>query len=62
MAADIAQFLRKNGLDHSGLNLLGHSMGGKAAMAFALDDKLNKPLRTLVSVDMSPSKGTVSPE
>lgn len=36
--------------------------GGKAVMAYALNSDLNKPLRSLVSVDMSPAVGRISPE
>ena len=36
--------------------------GGKAVMAYALNPELNKPLRTLISVDMSPAVGKISPE
>jgi hypothetical protein len=31
-------------------------------MAFALNEEYNKSLRTLISVDMSPAKGKISPE
>ncbi|WVF66897.1 hypothetical protein IAT40_001640 [Kwoniella sp. CBS 6097] len=61
MAQDIAHFLSKRNLQ-SGVNLMGHSMGGKAVMAFALNESLNKPLRSLISVDMSPAIGKISPE
>ncbi|TYJ57736.1 hypothetical protein B9479_001590 [Cryptococcus floricola] len=61
MAADIYHFFQARNLT-SGVNLLGHSMGGKAVMALALDNKLNGALRTLISVDMSPAKGKISPE
>ncbi|OCF34688.1 mitochondrial protein [Kwoniella heveanensis CBS 569] len=61
MAQDIAHFLSKHNLQ-SGVNLMGHSMGGKAVMAFALNHSLNKPLRSLISVDMSPAIGKISPE
>lgn len=59
MSTDIAEFISKQGL--TGINLMGHSMGGKAVMAYALNKDLNKPLRTLVSVDMAPAVGQVSP-
>ncbi|AFR92707.1 mitochondrial protein [Cryptococcus neoformans C23] len=61
MAADIHQFFISHKLT-SGVNLLGHSMGGKAVMALALNGDLNGPLRSLISVDMSPAKGKISPE
>ncbi|GFZ42772.1 hypothetical protein JCM24511_00490 [Saitozyma sp. JCM 24511] len=60
MASDISHFLKKHDLKN--VNLLGHSMGGKAVMAFALNEEYNKSLRTLISVDMSPAKGKISPE
>ncbi|KAL0253786.1 hypothetical protein I308_101162 [Cryptococcus tetragattii IND107] len=61
MAADIHQFFVSHKLT-SGVNLLGHSMGGKAVMALALNSDLNRPLRSLISVDMSPARGKISPE
>ena len=50
MVADLAAFMDEHGLDH--VHLLGHSMGGKAAMHFAL----THPERTdsLVVVDIAP--------
>lgn len=59
MAEDIALFLQKQGIK-SGVNLMGHSMGGKAVMTFALTPELNSPLRSLISVDMAPYKGKLS--
>jgi len=38
------------------------SRGGKAVMAYALNQELRTPLRSLVSVDMSPAVGKISPE
>ncbi|KAK4684561.1 hypothetical protein P7C73_g5611, partial [Tremellales sp. Uapishka_1] len=61
MALDISRFLKSQGLE-SGVNLLGHSMGGKSVMALALNENLNGPLRSLISVDMSPARGKISPE
>ncbi|WVQ73730.1 hypothetical protein IAR50_003310 [Cryptococcus sp. DSM 104548] len=61
MAADIHHFFQARKLT-SGVNLLGHSMGGKAVMAVALNKELNGALRTLISVDMSPAKGKITPE
>lgn len=43
-----------------GLGLIAR--GGKAVMAYALNPELNKPLRTLTVVDMSPAQGKISPE
>jgi pimeloyl-ACP methyl ester carboxylesterase len=50
MAADLNEFMQTHGLPHA--HLLGHSMGGKVAMQFALGnrDRVNK----LVVVDISP--------
>lgn len=50
MAADIVLFIKQRGLNK--VNLLGHSMGGKTAMWFALNhaDKLD----TLIIVDIAP--------
>ncbi|WVW79933.1 hypothetical protein I302_101904 [Kwoniella bestiolae CBS 10118] len=61
MAEDLSHFFKKHNLKE-GVNLMGHSMGGKAVMAFALNEKLNKPLRSLISVDMSPAIGKISAE
>ncbi|WWC68827.1 uncharacterized protein I206_102762 [Kwoniella pini CBS 10737] len=61
MAEDLSHFFKKHNLT-SGVNLMGHSMGGKAVMAFALNEKLNSPLRSLISVDMSPAIGKISHE
>lgn len=36
--------------------------GGKAVMAFALNDAFNGCLNTLISADMAPSIGKISPE
>ncbi|CAD6564921.1 MAG: hypothetical protein TREMPRED_000399 [Tremellales sp. Tagirdzhanova-0007] len=61
MAGDLACFFRSQKLS-SGINLLGHSMGGKVVMAFALDEDMRSPLRSLISVDMSPAVGKISRE
>jgi len=50
MASDLEQFLRTQGL--SGAHVLGHSMGGKVAMQFAL--RHPKQVIKLVAVDISP--------
>lgn len=42
--------------------VLMRTRGGKAVMAFALNENLNGPLRSLISVDMSPAVGKMSPE
>ncbi|KAJ3165143.1 hypothetical protein HDU88_004863 [Geranomyces variabilis] len=56
MAADVLAFVQKQGFDK--INLMGHSMGGKVAMHFALSqqDMMNK----LVVVDMAPTVGRPS--
>ena len=50
MSADLLQFLDQHGLDQ--VLLMGHSMGGKVAMQFALDhpERLSK----LIVVDIAP--------
>lgn len=48
-------------LKHRGM-CIADSRGGKAVMALALNSELNKPLRSLISVDMSPAKGKISSE
>ncbi|BEJ12053.1 hypothetical protein CspHIS471_0205130 [Cutaneotrichosporon sp. HIS471] len=60
MAHDIAEFADKAGIK-SGMNLLGHSMGGKAVQAYALNKELNSNLRSLIAIDMSPATGKVAP-
>ena len=50
MVDDVAEFMAQNWIDRA--HLLGHSMGGKAAMAFAAahSDKINK----LIIADIAP--------
>lgn len=61
MADDVKTFLQEQKL--SNVALVGHSMGGKVAMTVALDPALPKnTLSHLVSVDMSPAEGAISPE
>ncbi|PPQ63218.1 hypothetical protein CVT24_005678 [Panaeolus cyanescens] len=64
MAADVFKFIQDKGLED--VSLLGHSMGGKAAMAYALhvsEAKLPpKFLSKLIVVDIAPSIGKLSPE
>lgn len=78
MALDLAEFMKQRGLSsgvnlvgHSMcVGLFGWSdearklirRGGKAVMAYALNEELRTPLRSLVSVDMSPAVGKISPE
>ncbi len=40
----------------------GAIMGGKVVMALALNKEMNGPLRTLISADMAPGRGKISPE
>lgn len=42
--------------------LIRRLRGGKAVMAFALHSGFNQHLRSLISVDMSPAVGRISPE
>ncbi|TXT07374.1 hypothetical protein VHUM_03094 [Vanrija humicola] len=60
MADDLAAFMAKHDLQR--VNLMGHSMGGKASMVVALTEGLNKPLRSLISVDMSAAATKLSPD
>lgn len=50
MAADIAELMKELQLDSA--NLIGHSMGGKVAMQFALD--YPEKVKKLIIVDISP--------
>lgn len=61
MAADVKGFLQDHQLEK--VTLIGHSMGGKVSMALALDpERPSNLLAQLVSVDMAPAFGTISPE
>ncbi|KAB5592139.1 Alpha/beta-hydrolase [Ceratobasidium theobromae] len=61
MAGDILKFCKSKSL--SNISLVGHSLGGKVVMAFALDPSLPKNmLSRLVVVDISPAVGPISPE
>ncbi|PCH42515.1 alpha/beta-hydrolase [Wolfiporia cocos MD-104 SS10] len=61
MAVDVLHFLHKHSL--ANVSLLGHSMGGKVAMAAALSPDLPSGLlRHLIVADIAPSKGPLSPE
>ncbi|KAF7977043.1 hypothetical protein HWV62_4810 [Athelia sp. TMB] len=61
MAADVIHFFEQHSL--SNISLLGHSMGGKAAMAVALNPDLPRhTLSNLIVADIAPSKGDLSPE
>ncbi len=50
MAEDVAAFIRRHGCE--GASLIGHSMGGKAAMLLALTEP--RLIRDLVVVDIAP--------
>jgi len=53
MAEDLIHFCKTQGLEE--ISLMGHSMGGKAAMALALSPSLPKNLlRDLIVVDIAP--------
>ncbi|KAF8526238.1 Alpha/Beta hydrolase protein [Hysterangium stoloniferum] len=59
MASDVLYFCDKHNL--SSISLLGHSMGGKVAMAFALSPQLPPGmLSRLIVADITPSKGALS--
>lgn len=61
MAADVKGFLQDHQLEK--VTLIGHSLGGKVAMALALDpERPSNLLAQLVSVDMSPAVGAISSE
>ncbi|KAF8532296.1 alpha/beta-hydrolase [Gautieria morchelliformis] len=61
MASDVLHFCRTHNL--SNVSLLGHSMGGKVAMALALSPNLPPGLLArLIVADIAPSKGALSPE
>ena len=51
MMEDLHNFIRQQSLDQ--VKLLGHSMGGKVAMAFAL--KYEELVRSLIVVDIAPT-------
>ncbi|CAO1624737.1 unnamed protein product [Parajaminaea phylloscopi] len=61
MASDLLRFVKDHSLEK--IALIGHSMGGKAVQSFALSPQLpSGVLDSLVSVDMSPATGKLSPE
>ncbi|KAJ7194591.1 Alpha/Beta hydrolase protein [Mycena pura] len=61
MAADIVHFIRQHSL--SDVCLVGHSMGGKAAMTVALQSSLPAAtLSKLIVVDIAPARGELSKE
>lgn len=61
MAADVLGFLKEHNLKK--VVLIGHSMGGKVALALTLSPDLPKDaISYLVSVDMTPARGPLSKE
>ncbi|CAE7175971.1 unnamed protein product [Rhizoctonia solani] len=61
MASDILKFCQSKSL--SDISLVGHSLGGKVVMSFALNPSLPEGmLSRLVVVDVSPAVGPISPE
>ncbi|KAI9454708.1 alpha/beta-hydrolase [Russula earlei] len=61
MATDVLHFLRSHSL--SNVSLLGHSMGGKVAMAVALSPELpTGALEHLIVADIAPSRAALSTE
>ncbi|KAJ3794408.1 alpha/beta-hydrolase [Lentinula aff. detonsa] len=61
MATDVLNFIRKKNL--SKISLLGHSMGGKVAMALALNPSLPPSmLQNLIVADIAPVRTQLSPE
>ncbi|KAL7417128.1 Alpha/Beta hydrolase protein [Mrakia frigida] len=62
MASDVSHFFKTHDLTSKQVHLMGHSMGGKVVMATALHPLLNGPIKSLISVDMAPAVGKISPE
>lgn len=61
MASDVERFFDDHKLKRTAL--IGHSLGGKVVMALALNPhRRSDMLSHLVSVDMSPAEGPISPE
>ncbi|KAL4262120.1 AB hydrolase superfamily protein [Pleurotus pulmonarius] len=61
MAADVLHFCETHKLKN--VSLMGHSMGGKVAMTFALNPALpTSLLSNLIVVDIAPSIGSISDE
>lgn len=56
LAADVAHFIRSQGL--GGADVIGHSMGGKAAMTLALSHPELVDSLTVVDIAPAPSPGT----
>lgn len=63
MAADLLRFLKTVSSNGPDINLLGHSMGGKAVMTLALHPDIpSNLLRSLIVEDISPTKGRLTKE
>lgn len=61
MAGDLLRFFDEHSIRRA--ILVGHSLGGKAVQSVALDPDLpDDCLSHLISVDMSPARGPLSPE
>ncbi|KAJ3019290.1 hypothetical protein HKX48_002235 [Thoreauomyces humboldtii] len=60
MTEDLERFLDARGMDR--VNLVGHSMGGKVVMNFALKEEARERLENLVVVDMSPAAQNLASE
>ncbi|KAI6207992.1 AB hydrolase-1 domain-containing protein [Aphelenchoides besseyi] len=61
MAADLANFIRETvraETGHEKIDLLGHSMGGKAAAYFALQPTTQRFLNKLIIEDVAPHRGS----
>ncbi|PKI82483.1 ribonuclease III [Malassezia vespertilionis] len=60
MAGDVHAFIQEQRLNK--VALIGHSLGGKVAMTLALNPAVPQgTLSHMISVDMSPSQGAISP-
>ncbi|CED84045.1 Predicted alpha/beta hydrolase [Phaffia rhodozyma] len=62
MASDVYNFFEQQSFRDKNVHLMGHSMGGKVVMTTALHPRLNRHLKSLISVDMAPAIGKISPE
>jgi pimeloyl-ACP methyl ester carboxylesterase len=62
MVSDLHHFLRSKELED--VQLLGHSMGGKAVMSYALSEEGQKEgrLGKLIVADIAPNAGKISDE
>ncbi|KAF9453441.1 alpha/beta-hydrolase [Macrolepiota fuliginosa MF-IS2] len=63
MAQDVLEFMHKHNIEQT--TIIGHSMGGKVAMAVALSPYLDTRanlLKNLIVVDIAPVKAKMSPQ